>query len=87
MNRVFELEDFSKGDIVLTPSGRRAIVVKLLVGTSKRDLCDRIICKFEDGRTRDFVTLQPRQLRHAPPSYPVHRPIVAVPVQLQFEFA
>lgn len=62
--RVGEPEDFKPGQVVLTPSGRRAIVQRVLSGSSKRDIFDRIICRYEDGPARDLVTLQPQQLRH-----------------------
>lgn len=53
------------GTVVLTPSGRRAIVKKYLSGASKRDAFDRVQCYYEDGGPRDLVTLQPHQIRPA----------------------
>lgn len=58
-----ELEDFQPGDVVLTPSGRRAVIQKLLSGASKHDPFARVKCRYEDGDDRDLVTLQPHQLR------------------------
>jgi hypothetical protein len=67
MQLLHELEDFPVGVAVLTPSGRRAIVIKHLSGASKRDYFTRIVCRFEDGDSKDLVTLQPYQLRRAGP--------------------
>lgn len=58
-----ELEDFHPGEVVLTPSGRRAVIQKLLSGASKYDPFARVKCRYEDGDDRDLVTLQPHQLR------------------------
>jgi hypothetical protein len=58
--------EFAVGTIVLTPSGRRAIVRKYMSGASKRDCFDRVILQYEGGHARDLVTLQPHQLRRAP---------------------
>jgi hypothetical protein len=87
MQALYELEDFAVGEVVLTPSGRRAIVVRLLTGASKRDCFSRVMVRYEGGKRSDLVTLQPHQLRHAPPSTPVHRPSIAQYVQLSFAFA
>jgi hypothetical protein len=56
---------------VITPSGREAIVVRILTGASKRDVFSRIICRFVGGTSRDLVTLQPGQLK---PLYPKRAP-------------
>lgn len=61
-----EIEDFTAGQTVMTPSGRLAIVKKLLSGASKRDAFDRIVCRYQGGGEKDLVTLQPHQLQ------PVH---------------
>jgi len=61
-----DLEDFSPGETVVTPSGRRAVVKKLLAGTSKRDCFSRLTCRYVDGGPRDLVTLQPHQVKKAP---------------------
>lgn len=74
-----ELEDFTVGMIVITPSGRRAVVKKLLSGASKKDAFARIICQYEGGGPKDLVTLQPHQLKTAPQHVP--------PKQLGFAFA
>lgn len=72
------------GTVVLTPSGRRAIVKKYLSGASKRDAFDRVVVRYVDGDARDLVTLQPHQIRLAPsPSVPK----ITQPEQLGFEFA
>lgn len=60
---MYELEDFPPGMVVLTPTGRRAIVKKHLTGASKRDYFARLICQYEGGGIKDLVTLQPHQLR------------------------
>lgn len=77
-----EIEDFPLKSIVLTPSGRRAVVIKHLSGASKFDCFSRIVCRYEGGGRKDLVTLQPHQLRMAPaPPKPVE------PMQLGFSFA
>lgn len=58
--------EYQVGDVVLTPSGRRAVVKKIMLGTSKTDAFDRIVVRYLDGTPRDLVTLQPHQLRLAP---------------------
>ena len=58
-----ELEDFKVDDSVITPSGRLAIVKKLLSGASKKDAFDRIVCRYVGGGAKDLVTLQPHQLQ------------------------
>lgn len=68
------------GTVVLTPSGRRAIVKKYLSGASKRDAFDRVVVRYFDGDARDLVTLQPHQIRLAPVE-------VSTPSQLDLEFA
>lgn len=87
MQALYELEDFAVGDVVLTPSGRRAIVVRLLSGASKKDCFSRVMVRYEDGGSKDLVTLQPHQLRHAPPSIPSHQPSIRQYTQLSFAFA
>lgn len=82
--RTLHLEDFEAGMPVLTPSGKRAIVVKTLAGASKRDLCDRVIVKYEGGHAKDLVTLQPHQLRLAEP---VRVPVLPLPNIGQLAFA
>jgi hypothetical protein len=77
MEGFFELEDFKVGMVATTPLGRRVIVVKHLLGTSKIDCFSRILCRYEGGGTRDYVTLQPHQLTPVP----VEQGVVA-PVQL-----
>lgn len=62
---MMDAESFSVGDLVITPSGRRAIVKRILSGASKFDCFSRIICRYEDGKPGDLVTLQPHQLRIA----------------------
>jgi hypothetical protein len=61
----FESEDFPVGTPVITPSGRRAVVVRQLTGASKRDCFSRVICRYEGGGAKDLVTLQPHQLKMA----------------------
>lgn len=76
--------DFPVGTVVITPSGRRAIVKKTLRGASKFDCFERVVCRYEGGDARDLVTLQPHQLRVAPaPSMPKS----SAPMQLAFAFA
>ena len=87
MKYALELEDFRAGDVVLTPSGRRAIVKKLLTGASKFDHFSRVVLRYEDGGAKDLVTLQPHQLTPLPPSAPVHQPSIADGAQLAFAFA
>lgn len=69
-----DLDDFQPGETVITPSGRRAVVKKLLAGTSKRDCFSRLTCRYEGGGPRDLVTLQPHQVRKLPPE-----PMVIIP--------
>lgn len=48
---------------VMTPTGRVARVQRYLLGSSKQDHFERLICEYIDGkRTDDWVTLQPRFL-------------------------
>ena len=48
---------------VMTPTGRLARVRRYLVGTSKQDHFERLICEYADGkRKNDWVTLQPQFL-------------------------
>lgn len=48
---------------VMTPTGRIARVRRYLVGSSKQDHFERLICEYADGkRTDDWVTLQPQFL-------------------------
>lgn len=48
---------------VMTPTGRMARVRRYLVGSSKKDHFERLICEYADGkRTNDWVTLQPQFL-------------------------
>ena len=48
---------------VMTPTGRLARVRRYLVGSSKQDHFERLICEYADGkRTNDWVTLQPQFL-------------------------
>jgi hypothetical protein len=70
MRTLHEIEDFPIGATVLTPSGRRAIVKKALTGASKFDHFSRLVCQYEGGGPKDLVTLQPHQLRLAPPPPP-----------------
>lgn len=58
---VLESEELSVGALVVTPSGRRAMVVKTLKGTSKRDYFQRVIVRYVGmgGEAR----LQPQLLR------------------------
>lgn len=80
MRTMQELEDFPIGAAVLTPSGRRARVVKHLSGASKRDAFTRLICRYEGGGPKDLVTLQPHQLRLAEPKQ-------EAPLQMGLAFA
>jgi hypothetical protein len=75
-------DDFSAGDEVTTPSGRRAIVKKILTGASKHDHFSRVVCQYEGGGPKDLVTLQPHQLKRAAPP-----PIVPVMGQLSLNLA
>lgn len=59
---MFDLEDFLIGEEVLTPTGRRAVVVKHLSGASKTDCFTRIMLRYAGGGPKDLVTLQPHQL-------------------------
>jgi len=79
-----ELEDFSVGQKVRTPSGRFAFVKKLLSGASKRDAFDRIVCRYEDGGAKDLVTLQPYQLEPVPMPSPAQAVKPPISGQLQF---
>lgn len=72
---MLELEDLSVGVTYLTPSGRRAVLQRKLTGASKRDLCERVILRYEGGGTKDLVTLQPHQLRRVPSA-----PLGVIPV-------
>ena len=48
---------------VMTPTGRLARVRRYLVGSSKQDHFERLICEYADGtRANDWVTLQPQFL-------------------------
>ena len=48
---------------VMTPSGRLARVRRYLLGSSKQDHFERLICEYADGkRADDWVTLQPQFL-------------------------
>lgn len=48
---------------VMTPTGRLARVRRYLVGSSKHDHFERLICEYTDGkRADDWVTLQPQFL-------------------------
>jgi hypothetical protein len=62
---MFDREDFPEGMEVITPSGRRAIVVKQLSGASKFDPFSRVTCRYVGGGPKDLVTLQPHQLKKA----------------------
>lgn len=84
MNLLQDRDSIPVGAVVLTPSGRRAIVKKHLSGSSKLDCFDRVICRYEDGPAKDLVTLQPHQLRRLPPA---PAPSLAKVEQLQLEFA
>lgn len=67
MQTMCEAEDFPVDSAVLTPSGRRAVVIKHLTGASKFDHFTRLMLRYEGGGRNDVVTLQPHQLRPAPP--------------------
>lgn len=71
---MLELEDLFVGMVCITPSGRRAIVKRVLTGQSKKDLCERVILRFEGGPPNDLVTLQPHQLKRAPMPIVVRAP-------------
>lgn len=48
---------------VMTPTGRLARVRRYLLGSSKYDHFERVICEYADGnKTNDWVTLQPQFL-------------------------
>ena len=48
---------------VMTPTGRLARVRRYLIGSSKQDHFERLICEYADGqRSNDWVTLQPQFL-------------------------
>lgn len=82
---MFDREDFSVGEDVITPSGRRAIVVKQLSGASKFDPFSRVVCRYVGGGAKDLVTLQPHQLKRAEKQQQDKTP--AAPVQLSLLFA
>lgn len=55
---------YPAGTIVVTPSGRQAVVLRYLQGTGKADMFERAICRYLDSTSdRECVTLQPRFLR------------------------
>lgn len=81
---MFEREDFSVGTEVVTPSGRRAVVVKHLSGASKFDPFSRVVCRYVGGGAKDLVTLQPGVLKKAEKQQE-KKP--AAPVQLSLFFA
>lgn len=64
---MFDMEDFVIGEEVLTPTGRRAVVVKHLSGASKKDCFTRIMLRYVGGGPKDLVTLQPHQLTKISP--------------------
>lgn len=85
---MFKDEDFSAGDDVVTPSGRQAVVKKVLIGASKHDHFTRIVCRYAGGGPKDLVTLQPHQLKRAPAVQNSAPPIRLVnPFQMAFDFA
>lgn len=61
----YEAEDFTAGEWVLTPTGRRAQVVRILSGASKFDCFSRVMVRYEGGGPKDLATLQPHLLRPA----------------------
>lgn len=78
----FETEDLPVGCHVLTPTGRRAVVVKHLTGASKFDAFSRVMIRYDGGGPKDLATLQPQLLRRADPP----RVSVSTPYQLGFAF-
>lgn len=61
----YEAEDLPIGVWVVTPSGRRAQVIKHLSGSSKFDCFSRVMIRYEGGGPKDLATLQPHLLRPA----------------------
>lgn len=82
---MFDREDYPVGMEVLTPSGRRATVVKHLSGASRFDPFSRVICRYVGGGAKDLVTLQPGVLMKAEKQQQEKKP--ATPVQLCLSFA
>lgn len=62
MNHALDIDDFPPGTPVITPMGRKGVVVKARGSESKRDHFQRLVVKI-GPRARDTVTLQPGLLR------------------------
>lgn len=62
MDQALDIDDFPPGTRVLTPTGRKGVVLKARGAESKRDHFQRLVVRI-GPRAHDTVTLQPGLLR------------------------